>query len=726
MLKKGRAAALVPFLALSLAASVLWAEAGSPTAAAPKSAAAATTISSSAEDAGDAEALDVVVLLDVSQSTLPYFEDVTDYVISSVVKDYLRRGDTFHLLSFGETAQAEIAQRVTDEDDVKAVLGRLYLLVPLAPYSDLVGALSYLNQYLADLPESRRKVVIMITDGVQNPPPTSPSFGASPEQVNSDIEAAASRIRANGWPVRIIQLPFPKPGEPGAPGAGSAEASGKSYLDAVASALGAEVSEYSKDDKGDIARKSLSLPSAEFPGPLGKRDYAFSFPVKITNGSDSPVGLELDRVRSGDADILSKKVFLTLGAGRSGTLSVPVLVPDTVPQGDTKLELRLHFANGVRVSPDVGVLELTLARSPVAAFLRSGARIALFVALLALGLAAILAIVIILRRMPRRTEAPIAAAVLASEAESGTGSTAAPAAAKVVVAAPEKAAAPGKAAAPAAGRVAAAAVGTAGPAPEQSVSKAGPGGERASELARAADSDAASSRLAKAAKEETAKSVDLLAEAARKDREESSARNVLVGIAKGRKRGERKLDEHEAEIESQTQAVAQQNKAETERGLSILETAAGRRQPAKAASAEQAQKAREAASSYASRVVKPGSIEVELIVAEQNPHIGSRNVHSISAGGSKTVGGGVSDFLIFLVKMPRACAELHFDGEKLAFVPLRPELFPELSGPVADCMGMEIPMISKGGYPLKLSFRRYEKPADKVNRLLHCLDTPGL
>lgn len=282
----------------------------------------------------DSDATDVVVLLDVSQSVFPYFQDVTDFVVSSVVRDYLRYGDTFHLLSFGETAQSEIAQRMTSEADVKSVLGRLYLLYPLARYSDLVGALSYLYQYVADLPESRRKVIIVITDGVHNPPPSSPTYGMSPEKVTAEIESAAAKIRANGWPVHIIKLPFPKPGDRGAPSPGSAEAQGRSYIDAAAAALGAQVSDFSVNGKADIARKSLALPSVEFPGPLGKKDYSFSFPIKLTNGSESSIGLELDRVRLGDVDVLSKKVFLTLQAGRSGSMEVPILVPDSVPQGN--------------------------------------------------------------------------------------------------------------------------------------------------------------------------------------------------------------------------------------------------------------------------------------------------------------------------------------------------------------------------------------------------------
>ena len=49
----------------------------------------------------------------------------------------------------------------------------------------------------------------------------------APEKVAAEIEAASAKIRANGWPVHIIRLPFPKPGERGAPAPGSPEAQGR-------------------------------------------------------------------------------------------------------------------------------------------------------------------------------------------------------------------------------------------------------------------------------------------------------------------------------------------------------------------------------------------------------------------------------------------------------------------------------------------------------------------
>jgi hypothetical protein len=493
--------------------------------------------------------------------------------------------------------------------------------------------------------------------------------------------------------VHIIRLPFPKAGQRGAPSPGSPEAQGKSYLDAAAAALGAKVSDFSADGKADIARRSLALPTVEFPGPLGKKDYSFSFPIKLSNGSESDVGLELDRVRLGDADILANKVFLTLHGGRTGSMDVPVLLPDSVPQGDSKLQVRLHFANGIRVSPDTGVLELSLERNPLAALLRSGARVVLFAVVLLLGLAALLGVIVMLRRMPQRAEGPIAAAVLQGDASSG--STASPAAGerrRAFAASASSAAEGAKASLGAAAAVSAA-------------------GDRE----RAASSALSAKEIAASRREEAARAAALLAEAARAAKADS-------GKVTGPTQAVR--EERDMAIDGSAAALVAQRKAEAERTVALLAEAAGRRVPAARRSA--AVRARSESAVYSPRVLKPGSLEVELLVADQNPHIGSRNVHSLSSGGSKSVGGGSSDFLVFLVSVPRRSAELHFDGEKLAFVPLRPELFPELDGPVEDCLGKDIPMISRSGYPLTLRFVAYEKPADKINRLLHCIETPGI
>jgi hypothetical protein len=631
----------------------------------------AALVSQGAVGASDAGATDVAVLLDVSQSVLPYFQDVTDYVVSSVVRDYLRSGDSFHLLSFGETAQVEIAQRMSSEADVKSVLGRLYLLYPLARYTDFAGALGYLYQYLADLPSGRPKIVVIITDGIHNPPPSAATYGQPEAKVASEIEAAAARIRANGWPVHIIKLPFAQSGE----GAQARDAEGRSFLDAAAKALGAPVSEFRSEGKEGLAVRTLGIPTAEFPGDLGKRDYAFSFPLRITNGSDAPVGLELTRASVGGEDVLERRAFLSLQSGKSGILNVPVVLPYSIPEGSQSLRVELSFANGVRVSPKEGTLTLDLERSPFGALFRSGARVVLFIVILALGLAALVALLLILRGAAKRAEAPVVAAVLGA----GGGSE------------------------------------------DASLLRGAASRSEADRRAREAGAEGSAAAMAEERRAAARRDAQLLAEAAgarKAEPRQSKAARKAAETAQGKDR-----DEYESSVERAAQAMAAERRAESERSAELLASAMPRRAPPVP---QAGQRISAAAFAYQDRVLKQGSARVELIVEEQNPHIGHRNVHAIHAGSSKSVGGGSSDFLVFLVPVPRRVADIHFDGEKLVFVPRRPEFFPDLQGPVEDCLGAEIRMLSSSGYPLTLSFRAYEEPTVTINRLLHCIDVPGL
>ena len=690
-------------------------------------------------------AMDVVVLLDSSQSVLPYFQDVTDYLLSSVVRDFLRFGDTFHLLSFGDSAQTEIAQKMVDERDVKSVLGRLYLLYPLARRSDFLGALGYLRQYLSDLPESRKKVVVIVTDGVHNPPASSPSAAYPPERVASEIEAACAAIRAKGWDLRLVRLPFapataPAGGTAAAPqgagktGAGQtassnapgaavaasgapatpAENGGQSYFDLAAKALGAPVAEYSADGKEGLAKQSLALPSVQYPGPLGKRGYSFQFPLAVRNGSDNPVGLELEGLYLEGSDILAKKSFLTLQPGKSGTLDVKVALPNNMEPGDKKLEVEPRFSGGVRVDPARGTLELTLRRIPFGAFFRSGARVLVFGIFVVVGLGIALALFLLARRVPRRAEAPVVAAVL----DGGS--------------APGNAAAPGRTGRSAAGKPAAASPAAALPA-----SKAGQAGAYAAGAAKPATVAGAGATVAPATPAGAAKIGPTAAPLSDTATRDAPPAAIPAAVYRGSEiRLERREDEHEKAIAREAEELAKAAKADAGRSADLLSEAAASR--GSAASLEriaafkarrpeaQASRAKAGFPSPSPRVVKPGTMRVEMRVEDQTANIGMRNVHTLHAGGSKSVGGGRSDFLVFLVPAANRAAELHFDGEKLAFLPRRPELFPGTEGPIEDCLDQDILMLGKGGYPLVLRFQRYEPPADRINRLLHCIETPGL
>lgn len=647
----------------------------------------------------ESNASDVVVLLDVSQSVLPYFHDITDYVVSSVVKDFLRIGDSFHLLSFGETAQVELAQAVEGEEDVRSILARLYLLYPLARNTDLISAFDYLYQYLVDLSTDRPKVIVVITDGLENPPEGSPSHDLGQEEILKALDAAASRIRSRGWPVYLIRVPFsaerakaeslgavqnPAQASPSltpaasspAPKASPAatttkedeatkalESGANAAMEALASSLGTGITDYEPDGKRETARKSLALPVAEFPANLGRKGLSFDFPIKIANEAEAPVSLELEHVVMDGVDILQKKSFLSLQPGKSGVLEVRVALPPSTTSGDKSIPIELYFADGVRVSPSRGVLSFNLSPNPLSSLFKSGSRIVLFIVLLGAGLIlALAAVLLILKRAPRRAAAPVVAAVRRSSQEAEVKTTE-----KRQAEGEDKRVAPPAAVAPKA------------PLPESGV---------------ASESKAPSARMAQTKATALAETTPAPTVQAKNETTGKASGKASVPLASEQKKGG-KVSEKEA---AKAEALAE---AQAERAARRLAT----NRP---------------------KMLRPGSIQIELRVEGQNPHVGMRNVHTILSGSSKSVGGGRADFLVFLVPAPRYAAEFHFDGERCVFVPIRPECFPELNGNLEDCLDKDIIMVGKRNFRMTLRFRRFIPPTEKINRLLHCIETPGL
>ena len=116
---------------------------------------------------------------------------------------------------------------------------------------------------------------------------------------------------------------------------------------------------------------------------------------------------------------------------------------------------------------------------------------------------------------------------------------------------------------------------------------------------------------------------------------------------------------------------------------------------------------------------------INMFVEFQSAAIGKRNVHTLKKGNIYTVGGGNSDFLIFLVSVPPRIGQLTFDGTSCTFRPLRPEFFPDLgSTPVHECLGKTIRLLSSKNYELFFHFERYVDPLVALNQLLHSINNP--
>jgi hypothetical protein len=126
-------------------------------------------------------------------------------------------------------------------------------------------------------------------------------------------------------------------------------------------------------------------------------------------------------------------------------------------------------------------------------------------------------------------------------------------------------------------------------------------------------------------------------------------------------------------------------------------------------------------------VINPsGPLLLNLFVEDQNTGIGKRNIHSLKSGYSLSIGGGSSDFLIFLVPIPPNIGEIHRNGSQCTFIPKKPKYFPDIgSNEVRDCVNKTIRIISDRNYELRFRFEMYEDPLIALNRLLMSVNVPG-
>ncbi len=510
-----------------------------------------------------ADPVDMVVLLDTSQGMLPYFNDATNYLLKDLLTEQLRVGDTFHLLSFSARPEVEISRQIQGPDDVNDIVNHILLLQPLGRYTDLVLAVKYLYQYTIDLPLGSDKEILILTEGIHNPPPGS-SFpikvgpgGKDLSDNRAQIMDTAEEIKRRGWDVHFLQFPLngaealgsgarSSRGSTASSKAGErAGAGGDALFRDFATAIGSPIEQYQTTPKADLSHVATGAPGLVFPGNLGTVGFDVTVPFGVRNYGDSPILVGLDQVLYDGADLLQNKVAVPIKAEKSGILRARLRLPVTLKPGANTISIDLVFSNSAMIFPHRGDLSFTLKKG----ILGSGR--ASFYLLVVLFVVVLIACAILVLILIRRIVASL----------------------------------------------------TAPPAPS---------------------------------------------------------------------------------------AIPQHIHYDA------------RRAPL--------------------RSLRP----VEMKVTGQNPHIGSRNIHAIGSGTRKAVGGGGSSFLVYLYPLPPRIAEISFDGDRYTFTPLREELFPDLRGPLADCLGREIRVRTKDKRELRIVFKAYVSPLEELNQIMHLVDKPGV
>ena len=653
--------------------------------------------------------IDLVVVLDTSSSMNSSYKEVSEYIVGPLLTEFLKIGDTFHLLSFSDTTRNEISCRIDGFEDIKTVIGRLMLMYPLDPHTDFISALDSVYQYLRELPESRTKTVVLISDGEHSPPATSPNAGLKPEETVKRIESSTAKLKGNGWTFYFIKIPFSgNTALPKLAAADSKKDGATSEQKETRAPTGSELpinAPATSSSKSTGATVSKNGSSAESKMIAGKESGQAADGQKGSAGrTDAPQSVDVTDVVSGtlSSPIVewskedgSKNVGAAVGVvfaefptdlgKKSRSFSIPIKI-----KNPSESAMYLETSS---VSID-GIDRMTK-KSFYSLKPHSDGVINLNVKLPDSYTAAATKLVVApafegkIRLMPDQAEVRLQ---IIDEPFSRFFGAVAPYLLFIL------------------GLVVAAAILIL---IISFLRRSLTAPTRAAVRAASGTSTATGNKLAdgRTTVENTqSSSVSTVPRSAAGDPQTGHKPGSLLVSGKPAEGTQKQPLSSSAEAFPSTGAVP------------VVGSLA-----AAAMAKDQESKTHFAPVAYDYSVKKENTrIMLSLWVQDQSKSIGRRNVHLMKSGSTLSLGGGRSDFLVFLVPIPHRIADIHYDGMTCSFVPRRPEYFPDSgSNVVADCVGKTIRVVSDKGYEMFIKLEMFEDPLLKLNAFLHSIDTAG-
>jgi len=188
---------------------------------------------------------DIIVMVDISASMDPYFEDLARYFSDDIIRKVVHLGDNFHFLSFSSRSEIEISAEFADKESLRTIILKVYALKPLGIFTDLVAAVKFLTDYATSLPVGREKIILLLSDGIHDPPPTSPYFNIDREEVIENLRSQARILKQKGWAVHILQMPM----QDHADKERKQPTEEDNVLDVIAQELGTDVVGYSEKEQ---------------------------------------------------------------------------------------------------------------------------------------------------------------------------------------------------------------------------------------------------------------------------------------------------------------------------------------------------------------------------------------------------------------------------------------------------------------------------------------------
>ena len=701
---------------------------------------------------------DVVILLDNSGTMLPYYDEVNSKVLTEICDNFVRLGDTFHLLSFNEKPVTEISQPVKTEADIYKIISRFNLLYPLGPYTDFPSALLYAQQYIASLDVYNQKVLVIISDGLFNPAQNSTFYNKSPEEINDAINTTISKMKSEGTHIYYIKAPFPE------------NINLKSLVDESDTNIANQTEKKDKREENNITKENskteevtkednetretennenvyyeygstleklpevsttplipdenttynsdsfigplLSMPELSIKKDLGNKKLSFTLPITIKNTSDQKIKLELKQVLINETNVLKDSVFVNISAKKSKKVNAKIQMPKDTQLGQQQIFAECVFADNVRTRPQF--LDFFVNFKSGANIFANFKNIGFTILIILLILLAIILLLFLLLSISkkhkeneeeeeRKTKQNSSKQnnskddeTIYAEAKTITDNSSKKNSSKSSVTGQSSSSSKTKDN----NTTIAKQTSTSTLVADTSNSDALNGYEKQAGLSVTGDGSSNRMNL-NASKQKTSLTLDGA------EKYKNSNSGLRLASAQNEETSNKDTDETKTSYAASNKMTMPTFTKPEGLRLPVIGTKSSSNNITPASNSD----------TIESKSDK--DITLELHVEGQNKNIGKRNIHTLSPGSRRSVGGGLSSFSIFLVQVPSSIAEVRYDGEKCSLALLQPEYFPEAkSNIIEDCINKSIKVKSDKGYEMTITIRPYENQTDKLNNLL--------
>jgi hypothetical protein len=341
------------------------------------------------------ENIDMFVVLDRSLSMdrsvngVKKIEAVKTYATTDLIDGQLILGDFLEVIAFYGKTEIVISQVVATEADRATVRRAVAALTGNGRFTDIGNALDTLRAEVEKREgNGRLKHVLLITDGIQEAPPTSKYYSRD-GSFNHEFLTNTKTIQKKGWKIQLLGL-----------GPGTAVLDLARELEAVFGELTGDVSatEVSRQTENLLGTLRVVEGSASV-APVGDDGRTILALALRSEGYSREVTISLAGIAASTGTLTSAQILvgapaaITVGATGDTAVELPLAFPADLPVGSRPWKLTFSFDPGERFTPGEVTLEIRVrgwaGNNPLAFGLISAgaALLAAFLVLLALRLA---------------------------------------------------------------------------------------------------------------------------------------------------------------------------------------------------------------------------------------------------------------------------------------------------------------------------------------------------